>query len=128
MSGQLTAIVEITRTLLDIAGVAAVAVGFAGATLVFTWRITRKQAGAYPAYRRAVGQAVLLGLEILVAADIIGTVVIAPTPRNVGVLAAVVLVRTFLSLSLQVELQHRWPWQPGNGPDPAKAGQPMVSQ
>jgi uncharacterized membrane protein len=58
-----------------------------------------------------LGQAILLGLEFLVAADIIGTVAVDPTFRNVGILGAVVAIRTFLSFALEVEIQGRWPWQ-----------------
>ena len=56
---------------------------------------------------------ILLGLELLVAGDIIRTVAIDPTFTSVGVLAVIVAVRTFLSWSLEVELQGRWPWQGG---------------
>jgi hypothetical protein len=56
---------------------------------------------------------ILLGLEFLIAGDIIGTVAISPTFQSVGVLALIVLVRTFLSFSLEVELEGRWPWQAG---------------
>ena len=58
-----------------------------------------------------MGKAILLGLEFLVAADIIRTVAVEPTFTSVGVLAIVVAVRTFLSFTLDVELQGRWPWQ-----------------
>ena len=52
-----------------------------------------------------------LGLELLVAADIIGTVAVTPSFENLGVLAVIVLIRTFLSFSLEVEIEGRWPWQ-----------------
>lgn len=61
--------------------------------------------------RQSIGQGVLLGLELLVAGDIIRTVVVGPTFTSVGVLAVIVLIRTFLSFSLEVELTGRWPWQ-----------------
>lgn len=62
-------------------------------------------------YRRAIGSAILLGLEVLVAADIIRTVAVTPTFESAGVLAIIVAIRTFLSFSLEVELEGRWPWQ-----------------
>ena len=65
----------------------------------------------YRRYRERLGQAILLGLEFLVAADIIGTVAVDPTFRNVGILGAIVAIRTFLSFALEVEIQGRWPWQ-----------------
>ena len=67
---------------------------------------------AYAPYRQSLGRAILLGLEFLVAGDIIRTVAIAPTFSSVGVLGAIVVIRTFLSVALQVETEARWPWQP----------------
>lgn len=61
--------------------------------------------------RRALGRGILLGLEFLVAADIIHTVAVELTFKTVGVLSVVVLIRTFLSFTLNVELNGRWPWQ-----------------
>ena len=61
--------------------------------------------------RSNLGRAILLGLEFLVAADIINTVAIEPTLDSVIVLAGIVLIRTFLSWSLEVEIEGRWPWQ-----------------
>ena len=58
-----------------------------------------------------LGRSILLGLELLVAADIIRTVAVAPTYESVGVLAIIVLIRTFLSFSLELEITGRWPWQ-----------------
>jgi len=66
---------------------------------------------AYHAYRAELGRAILLGLELLVAADIIGTVAIDPSFESLGVLAGIVIIRTFLSVSLEVEIEGRWPWQ-----------------
>ena len=66
---------------------------------------------AYVETRQVVGKSILLGLEILIAADIMQTVVTEPTLRSVLVLGFIVLIRTFLSLSLQVELEGRFPWQ-----------------
>ena len=65
----------------------------------------------YTQFRQWLGRAILLGLEFLVAADIIGTVTIAPTLTSVGILGAVVLIRTFLSIALAVEIEGRWPWE-----------------
>jgi uncharacterized membrane protein len=61
--------------------------------------------------RRRVGLGILLGLEFLIAADIIHTVAVDLTFQSIGVLAVVVLIRTFLSFTLEVELNGRWPWQ-----------------
>ncbi len=64
-----------------------------------------------PAFRRTLGRAILTGLELMVAADIIRTVAVEPTLRNVLVLGLIVIIRTFLSFSLEVEIDGRWPWQ-----------------
>jgi len=61
--------------------------------------------------RRRLGRALLLGLEFLVAADVIRSVAIAPTLEGVAVLALLVIVRTFLNWTLELELERRWPWQ-----------------
>lgn len=62
-------------------------------------------------YRSGLGWAILLGLEFLVAADIINTVALEPTLDSLAVLAGIVLIRTFLSFSLEVEIEGRWPWR-----------------
>ncbi|MXV39143.1 DUF1622 domain-containing protein [Flavobacteriaceae bacterium Ap0902] len=71
---------------------------------------------AYTNLRQAVGKAILLGLEILIAADIMYTIVTEPTLESVFILGVIVLIRTFLSLSLQVELEGRFPWQKAKNP------------
>ncbi|WP_296221835.1 DUF1622 domain-containing protein [uncultured Sphingomonas sp.] len=65
----------------------------------------------YKQLRANLGRSILLGLELLVAADIINTVAVAPTLDRLAVLAGIVLIRTFLSVSLEVEIDGRWPWQ-----------------
>ena len=62
-------------------------------------------------FRQDFGGATVLGLEFLVAGDIIRTVAVAPTLENVTVLAIIVVIRTVLSMALQVEIEGRWPWQ-----------------
>ena len=76
-------------------------------------RTSPAAASAYDAYRERVGRALLLGLEILVAADIIRTVALEPTLSSIAALGLLVLIRTFLSWSLVVEIEGRWPWQAG---------------
>jgi uncharacterized membrane protein len=66
--------------------------------------------GAYQRMRRDVGRGILLGLEFMVAGDIIRTVAVEPTLESLAVLGLIVLIRTFLSFSLEVELEGRWPW------------------
>ena len=104
-------IVEAIGRGVDIAGVIAIAGGIGLTVAVAAGRLWRREREVYRRLRQEVGRAILLGLELLVAADIIRTVAISPTLESVAVLAGIVLVRTFLSFSLEVELTGKWPWQ-----------------
>jgi uncharacterized membrane protein len=106
--------VDTISKVIDGAGVVVVVTGLVIATIAFlvALRALPGRDDAYRVYRQQVGKAILLGLEFLVAADIIRTVAVSPTFRGVGVLAVVVAVRTFLSFTLDVELEGHWPWQP----------------
>ncbi len=115
--------VEGVGKIVDLVGVAAIVIGILIATAIFIRRLVTSQDSretAYRHYRQGVGRAILLGLELLVAADIIRTVAVAPTFRGVGVLAIIVLIRTFLSFTLEVELEGRWPWQRASGGESAR--------
>ncbi|MBK3404975.1 DUF1622 domain-containing protein [Methylorubrum populi] len=70
-----------------------------------------KWSAAYDVFRASFGRGILLGLEFLVAADIIRTVAVTPTVQSVAVLALIILIRTFLSVSLKAEIEGSWPWQ-----------------
>ena len=109
--------VEAVGHALDLAGVAAILAGVFIATVSAARALTRRTDAdtVFGSYRRNLGRAILLGLELLVAADIIRTVAIEPSLENVAVLGLIVLVRTFLSFSLEVELEGRWPWQRRDG-------------
>jgi len=98
---------------IEAAGIAIIVLGGVVATALFLRRLSRTDgfSDSYHRYRENLGRAILLGLEFLVAADIIGTVAVAPTFRNLGVLGLIVLIRTFLSFSLELEVNGRWPWQ-----------------
>ena len=104
-------VMEIVGTSVDAAGVLVIVIGLVLATGRFLMRKTDGVNGPYRLYRQNLGRAILLGLELLVAGDIIRTVVVDPTLDNVIVLGLVVLIRTFLSTALQLELDGRWPWQ-----------------
>ncbi|WP_330968829.1 DUF1622 domain-containing protein [Lysobacter sp. A3-1-A15] len=97
-------------TVLDGIGVAAVVLGLAVAA-VRAVRFWGSSSDPYRQFRQDIGRGILLGLEFLVAADIIRTVAVRPTLDGVLVLGLIVLIRTFLSMALQVELEGRWPWQ-----------------
>ncbi len=98
--------VEVLAVSVIVAGV--VIVALTRGTVRYLWRL--KDAGAYESYKQQLGEPLLLGLELLVAADVIRTVASEPTLANVAVLGLLVLVRTLLSWSLTVEMEGRWPW------------------
>ncbi len=115
-------LIEVVGKGVDAAGVAAIVIGAVISTVAAGWRKYRGHAGVYKSYRRELGRSILLGLELLVAADIIRTVAVTPTFESVGGLALIVIIRTFLSFSLELEITGRWPWQKerpdsGNGAD-----------
>jgi len=106
--------VQYAATGMELLAVAIIVVVILFATVAYLLKIMARQADntTYTDFRHSVGRALLLGLEILVAADIIRTVVLEPTLNNVLVLGLLVLIRTFLSWSLVLEIEERWPWQP----------------
>jgi uncharacterized membrane protein len=97
----------------EVLGVSVLALGtvwsFIAAAL--TWRRSGQAGRAYPMLRQTLGGALLLGLEILVAADLVRTVAVAPTVGNVLVLGLIVVIRTFLSFSLEIEITGKPPWR-----------------
>jgi uncharacterized membrane protein len=97
----------------EFVGVAAMAIGFVVAVLlaVITWRRTRSGAAAFRTLRESFGGVILLGLELLVAADLVKTVTSTPSLTDALVLAIIVLIRTVLSFSLQVEIDGVAPWR-----------------
>ncbi len=113
LADQAHAIVDQLAKVLELAGVAIILGGIVLATATFIrcgsrtgdWR------SAYPRYRSDIGRGILLGLELLVGADIISTITAPLTFDSVGLLAALVAIRTFLSFSLETEIEGCWPWQ-----------------
>ncbi len=98
--------------MIEAAGIAVIVLGAIAAVLISLSRLWKAGGGeAYHALRTNLARSILLGLELLVAADIIGTVAVEPTLQNLSVLGFIVLIRTFLSISLEVEIEGRWPWQ-----------------
>jgi uncharacterized membrane protein len=106
-------IIVVISEVIDFAGVVIIALGaLLGVILCAQDLLHRERAvDAYSNLRTFLGRSLLLGLEFLVAGDIIKTVAIEPTFDSVIVLAIIVLVRTVLSLSIDVEIDGRWPWQ-----------------
>jgi uncharacterized membrane protein len=113
-------LVEATGVGIDAVGVLAIVAGLVFA--VGRFAEGRRAPGAYRRFRQDLGRGILLGLEFLVAADIVRTVAVTPTLQGVLILGLIVLIRTFLSMSLQVELDGRWPWQRTDTPGPATPG------
>ena len=103
-------VVEQVGLVIDAMGVLVVVVGIVMAAIRL---LTQASAplGRYKQFRQDLGRGILLGLEFLVAADIIRTVAVTPTLESVLVLGLIVVIRTFLSLALQMEVEGRLPWQ-----------------
>src|ERR1700722_11602383 len=95
----------------DAAGVAVIVIGAAITFAVASARLARREVEVYRRLRESLGRTILLGLELLVAGDIIRTVAAKPTLAGGAVLAAIVVIRTFLSVSLEVEITGQWPWR-----------------
>ena len=111
--------VELVGQAVELTGIGVIVVGLAVALVAFGLRMAtpRDFVAAYEDARESMGRAILLGLELLVAGDIIRTVAVDPSFTSVGVLAAVVLIRTFLSFTLELEINGRWPWERPRGSD-----------
>ena len=105
------AVASATAQVFELAGIAVVILGAIYAAVAFARGGHASGEDRVAAFRRMLGRAILTGLELLVAADIIRTVAIDPTLEKVLVLGVIVLIRTFLSFSLEVEIEGRWPWQ-----------------
>lgn len=104
-------VIELVGQGVDGAGVALIVLGLLLTSARFLLQARSTPEQAYQQYRAGLGRALLLGLEFLVAADVIRTVAITPTFQSVGILAIIVLIRTFLSWTLELEVDGRWPWQ-----------------
>ena len=113
MTEQIHAYVDLLAKALELAGVAIIVGGIIIATLTFIrdGRRAGNWESAYSYYRSNIGRSILLGLELLVGADIISTITAPLTIESVGLLAGIVLIRTFLSFSLETEIEGCWPWQ-----------------
>ena len=105
-----TEVMEDVGRVVDVAGVVIIIGGIVYTTAEIGLRHAWNADG-YTRYRRGIGRSILLGLELLIAADIIRTIAVTPTFQSIGVLALIVLVRTFLSFTLTLEIEGRWPWQ-----------------
>ena len=95
----------------EIAGVAAMVIGFLIAFALAGRRLVLGEEGSFSLLRTSIGSAILLGLEIMVAADLIRTITSEPSIENVTVLGIIVILRTILSMSIQIEIEGTLPWR-----------------
>lgn len=103
--------IDFIAEIVEAIGVLTIFIGAVYSLIVFLISVSKKKKGSFTKLRQTLGKSILLGLEILIAADIMATVVTDPTLESVSILGLIVLIRTFLSMSLQVELEGRFPWQ-----------------
>jgi len=109
---QFTDIISIAGYTIEAVGVLVVVAGSCISSVVFIRTFRDLPEGiAYKTYRRQLGRSIILGLEFLIAGDIIRTVVVADTLKNVAILGLIILIRSFLSVTLHLEVEGRWPWQ-----------------
>lgn len=126
---DISPIAEAVAQVIEIFGIGVIVLGAVLATSAFLYGLYRKEdiGETYHQYRSRLGRGILLGLESLVAADIIGTVAVEPTFQNLGVLGLIVLIRTFLSFSLEVEINGHWPWQASKRSEPSTSAKGHAS-
>ena len=103
--------IELSALGIEVLAVAIIIVAIVHGTARFLVHMQQRVEDGYTQYKVQLAKALLLGLEFLVAADIVRTVALEPTLDNVAILGLLVLVRTFLSWSLVVEIEGRWPWR-----------------
>jgi uncharacterized membrane protein len=120
-------VIEWSALTIEILGASVIVVGvlkvvITRGTVRYLFRLDRP--GAYESYKHQMGRSLLLGLEFLVAGDVVRTVALEPTLNNVAVLGLLVLIRTFLGWSLIVEIEGRWPWQARPEKHDAREGTP----
>lgn len=128
--GPLHSYIAMLAKLLELCGVAII---FLGVLLASFWfvregRSNRAWRTAYEHYRANLGRGILLGLELLVGADIIGTITAPLTYESVTLLAVIVIIRTFLSFSLETEIEGCWPWQRRAAGGASKAAQSKMER
>lgn len=119
MVEELKSVFGIVGLAVEAVGVGAMLLGCGFATLRYLRRVSAADDAAYHDFRRGLGRAIMIGLEYMIAGDIIRTVTVDTTLQSAAVLAAIVLIRAFLTMTLSVEVEGRWPWQRAGGADRA---------
>jgi uncharacterized membrane protein len=116
---KFTEVISVAGYAIETVGVLVIVAGSVVASIAFLRTFRGLPEGvAYRTYRRQLGRSIILGLEFLIAGDIIRTVVAAGTLENLAALGLIILIRSFLSLTLHLEVEGRWPWQPERGETP----------
>lgn len=109
---QFTEVISVAGYAIEAVGVLVVVMGSCISSVVFMRTFRELPEGvAYQAFRRQLGRSIILGLEFLIAGDIVRTVVVADTLENIAILGLIILIRSFLSITLHLEVEGRWPWQ-----------------
>ncbi|PKA39508.1 hypothetical protein CWR43_32565 [Rhizobium sullae] len=112
LMGLIAPVMEPLASVLEFFGVIVIIIGVALATIGYIRDVSSRLGEvAYARYRANLGRGILLGLEILIGADIIATIISPLTWESVGLLGLIVLIRTFLSFSLEAEIEGQWPWK-----------------
>lgn len=103
--------IEFVAKVIEAIGVVVIVIGTLMALIRFIFSTQNTESRSYKVLRKEIGKSTLLGLEVLVAGDIISTVVTEPTLNRVLILAIIILIRTFLSISIQMDIEGKFPWQ-----------------
>jgi uncharacterized membrane protein len=108
-------LIEFAAQGIEVLAVVIIVIAIVDGSVRYLLHLNQHLDDAYQRYKSQLGKALLLGLEFLVAADVVRTVVLEPTLQNVAILGLLVIIRTFLSWSLVVEIEGQWPWQSSVG-------------
>ena len=109
---NLKELISVAGFVIEAVGVVVIIAGSAYSSLRFLFDFRKQEKGtAYRVFRQQLGHSIILGLEFLIAGDIIRTVVVALTLKNIALLGLLILIRSFLSIILHLEIEGRWPWQ-----------------
>ena len=124
---MLRELIEMVAQGIEVLAVIIIVGGIVYSMIRYPFHRKQQVENAYKPFKEMIGKTLLLGLEFLVAADIIRTVALSPTLQNVVILGVLVLIRTFLSWSIVVEIDGRWPWQ-GKSEQPVNSNQVIGNQ
>lgn len=110
MHDIMTGPVHMVMVVLELAAAGLLVLGFVLATVIWGGRLLRGDTAALHSYRRALGRAILIGLDVLVAATIVKTITFEPTAESMGLLVFMVAIRIAMTWTTSLEMNGRWPW------------------